>query len=189
MSPFEYIMITGSIVLGLAIAQLLTGFADSIRLRDNIVPYTPHTLWALAQLLACIQWGFGAWIYETRTLWTGYQLLLFICTPILSFIIARITYPHPIENYPLKEHYYATHKLMFGLACAMMVLSIFSNTLLSGDFLFSASNAFSVLIAAIFLVLALSRNERVHKVLLSIILIIVFSIAAVTGVSQDIDIL
>lgn len=185
MTPFEHIMITGAIILGLAVAQILTGFADSLRLK-SVKMYWPHTLWALSQLLACIQWGFGVWIYESRPVWYGYELMLFIFTPITGFIIARFMYPHPIENSQLKSHYYETRWFTFGVAAVLMAETALSNSALSHRSPWIIENLVSAFIALIFLLLAVSKDERVHKGLMPVVLLLVFTSAAFTGISGNV---
>lgn len=181
MSLFEHIMITSSIILGLAIAQLLTGFADALRLK-HVRLYWPHTLWALSQLLACIQWGFGVWIYETRQAWYGYELLLFILTPVVGFLIARFMYPHPVESVPLRQHYYETRGLTYGLAAALMAETTLANSLLSYGKLLVVENLLSLLVMSIFITLAVSKKESLHKRLVPLVLLFSLLSAAVTSI-------
>lgn len=185
MTPFEHIMITGSIILGLAMAQILMGFADSLRLK-SVKTYWPHTLWAISQLLAFLQWGFGVWIYESRPVWYGYELLLFILTPITGFLIARFTYPHPLENVQLKEHYFETRWLTFGIASALMAVNTLSNSVLSHHSPWVLGNLLNVIIVLIFFLLALNKGERVHKVLVPCLFLLVFTSAVFTGISGNI---
>ena len=187
MTPFEHIMITGSIILGLAVAQILMGFADSLRLK-SVKTYWPHTLWAISQLLAFIQWGFGVWIYESRSVWYGYELLLFILTPVTGFLIARFMYPHPIENSQLKQHYFDTRWLTFGVAATLMAVNTLSNSILSHYSPWVIGNLLSVVVAMIFLLLALSKDERVHKVMVPCLFLLVFASAALTGISERVGV-
>lgn len=43
-SPFEYVSVLISIILGLGIAQIVTGLADIIHQWQRIKLYWPHTL-------------------------------------------------------------------------------------------------------------------------------------------------
>lgn len=45
MSPFEYVTILISIILGLGITQLVTGIADIIHEKEHVKLYWPHALW------------------------------------------------------------------------------------------------------------------------------------------------
>ena len=170
LTPFEHIMITSSIVLGLAIAQLLTGFADSLRMRE-VKLYWPHTMWVLAQLISCIQWGFAVWVFEARSTWMGYQLFLFILTPILVYLVARFTYPHPIEKMSLKEHYFESKRYTYGLAIGILVVSFLVNIVLSNVPTLTADIMLRGVMAITLLILATSNNETMHKVLVPMLLL------------------
>lgn len=183
MSPFEHIMVTGSIILGLAIAQILTGLADSLRLRGRVISYWPHTLWAIAQLIACIQWGFGVWAFQARPAWAGYELLLFIFTPVVGFLIARLMYPQPLEDVSLKEHYYATKHLTYGLAAFLMLESIVSNSLLLHRHIGITDNIINLFSAFMLIGAALSNSSKYHKVVAPLVLVILIFSALMTGIN------
>lgn len=182
MSPFEHIMVIGSIILGLAIAQILTGLADSLRLRGSVQTYWPHTLWAISQLIACIQWGFGVWVFAGRPAWAGYELLLFIFTPVVGFLIARLMYPHPLAGVSLKEHYYKTKHLSYGLAAFLMLESIISNSLLLHRSVIVVDNFISLVTAVVFVIAAISNNRIFHKVITPTILGFFLLSAIFTGI-------
>ncbi|MBX2916563.1 MAG: hypothetical protein KF856_14935 [Cyclobacteriaceae bacterium] len=47
MSPFEYVSVLISIILGLGITQIVTGVADVIQNWRNVKLYLPHALWVM----------------------------------------------------------------------------------------------------------------------------------------------
>ncbi len=171
MTIFEHIMITSSIILGLAIAQLLTGFADSLRMK-RVSLYWPHTLFVISQLLACLNWGFGVWIYKQQVAWTGFELLFFILTPILTFLIARFMYPFPMVKVSLQKHYYDMRRYIFGIAAFVIVELNISVTMMLDRQLLSVANLFGGLLVLIMIVLAFTGREIVHKILMPAVLLI-----------------
>lgn len=184
MTPFEHIMVIGSIVLGLAIAQLLTGLADSLRMDKSVKLYWPHTLWVVCMIMACIQWGFGVWVLEARPRWTGPELSLFIITPILVFLVARFMYPAPIDSVSLKTHYYESRRYTYGLATGIFCLSIVANIVLRDLQVMASENITVVVMSAILLVLTVSCNEIVHKVLVPILLLMATMIMVLTRIES-----
>ena len=61
MSSFEYLVGIHTIVLGLAMAQLLTTIADTIRFRDTLEGYWLHTAWCVLMVLLVLGWWYGLW--------------------------------------------------------------------------------------------------------------------------------
>src|SRR4051812_23976190 len=93
MTPFEYVTVLISIILGLGITQIISGVADLIHNSERVKIYWPHLLWViLAFFLHVQEW----WqIYELKS-YTGWYLPVFIFIilyPINLFILARILFP------------------------------------------------------------------------------------------------
>ena len=54
MDPFSYICVLTSIVAGLAVTRLVSGFGQLLQTRARTPPYWVHTLWMVNVLLAMI---------------------------------------------------------------------------------------------------------------------------------------
>ena len=61
MSTFEYIVGIHTIVLGLAMAYLLTTTTDTIKFRKSIRHYWVHTAWSIVLQFLLIGWWYGLW--------------------------------------------------------------------------------------------------------------------------------
>lgn len=134
MSPFEYVSVLISIILGLGITQIVTGVADIIQNWRSTKLYLPHALWIVFVFFLHIQeW----WVlYEMRTI-TTWKLPVFLFTilyPIGLFILARLLFLTPLTvkattETDLKSFYFSNFKRYFGLAFMLTILSIVDNLL------------------------------------------------------------
>ena len=76
METIEFIAILVSIVVGLAIAEVLQGFADSLRFRSSIRAYWPLFVFAAIVLIMAIWTVRWLWIAVDHGTWTWGELSL-----------------------------------------------------------------------------------------------------------------
>lgn len=128
MDAFEYLSVVVSIVLGLGIAQLLTGFGRWLEQRHTLRVYGPAIAWAGFLLLVQVQtwWTmYGLRNYET---WNFLQFSAVLLQPIVLFLMSVIVFPGP--NAPaidLRENFHAQRRWFFGLLAALVVASLLKN--------------------------------------------------------------
>src|SRR5882757_9449630 len=93
MTPFEYVTVLVSIILGLGITQIVTGVADLVHQWDRVKVYWPHLLWIIIVFFLQIQEWWS--LYELRNI-TSLRLPTFffvLLYPINLFILARLLFP------------------------------------------------------------------------------------------------
>ncbi len=118
MSPFEYLFAFYSLLLGLAAANVATGFADMWRERGAISVGFSTPAFAAAVLLGVM----NAWI----TFWRGrgevdfgpWFMLAAACTALPYVFASRAMFPVPGQANSLEEHYF-THRRVILLALAL----------------------------------------------------------------------
>ena len=70
MESFDYLSVLLSIILGLAITQVLLGFRGLILTRVKVKLYLPAVIWAGLVLLIAIQAWWASFGLRTRGNWT-----------------------------------------------------------------------------------------------------------------------
>ena len=164
MTPFEYVVVLISIILGLGITQIMTGVADLVHQWYKVKLYWTHLVWIVLVFVLHIQeW----WLtYNLRDVGTWrLPIFLFITLyPVNLFILARILFPfNPPEGaIDLKIFYYANFRKFFLVTMILNVLSVIQNVTEDGV------NPSQLLIVSILVVLgwvALRKDhvEWVHK--------------------------
>ncbi|MBN8575536.1 MAG: hypothetical protein J0L66_01270 [Cytophagales bacterium] len=172
MTPFEYVSVLISIILGLGITQIVTGIADVIQNWKITRPYLPHALWVVFVFFLHLQeW----WVlYDMRTV-TTWKLPLFLFTilyPIGLFIMARLLFP-VAANQPIvfKEFYYANYPKLFVGAVVLIALSFLDNVVVSGYAIKDQPVHLILVVVLAFLIYKKPRQQWVHLALAGTLLV------------------
>lgn len=134
MSPFEYVIVLVSIIIGLGITLVLTGIAQLIREDRSITLFWPYLIWiGLVFVMHIHEW----WItYQLKSTvaWRLPTFLFIILYPILLFILANLLFPDSWEktNRDMKQFYFSLYPRFFGCVVVLVVLSILQNIFISG---------------------------------------------------------
>lgn len=165
MSLFEFLMVLVSIIVGLGIAEILTGVARQIRCRDSAQAYWVHSLLIVSIFFALIQQWWELWELRVVPEWTFIALLLLLAGPVCLFLIAHLLFPKPMEGAQLRDYYYGVMRPVWWLAAAAVIASTSFRPIMFDSNLFTADNATSFILLLGFVVLATSRRPILHSVL------------------------
>jgi hypothetical protein len=135
MTPFDYVSVLISIILGLGITQIMTGLADLVHQWDRVKLYWPHFLWIILVFILHIQeWWVTYQQFSGMDTWRLATFLLFILYPMNLFILARILFPFqpPEGELDLKRFYFDNFQKFFLCTVVLNVLSIITNVMVNG---------------------------------------------------------
>jgi len=134
MDPFSYICVLTSIVAGLAVTRLVSGFGQLLQTRARTPPYWVHTLWMVNILLGIIiTW----WIqYRWRNVghWTLLLFLWLLVAPLILYLVTALLFPTNQDEVVVtnwREHYYANNQKIFALFGLTFVIDLV-DTMLKG---------------------------------------------------------
>lgn len=181
LSPFEYVTVLISIILGLGITQIVTGIADIIHSWERIKLYWPHILWIILVFFLHIQEWWA--IYDLRH-YDSWQLptFLFISLyPINLFILARILFPISSTDSEVnyKEFYYASFPKFFLGIIILSVLAMLDNLFISDLGVEGILLPMVILIGLGVVAMKQYRQEWLHKlIVLLMVLIMVVSLSS-----------
>ena len=166
MDAFSYLSVLLSIILGLAITQILQGFRDLMQARTRLRLYWPSLLWAILLLVICVQEWWAMFGWREFHPWTFFGFSLMLGQTVATYLAAALVLPDVRGEEPidLRAYYYANHRWFFAMGTIAVAISIAKDWLLSGQPPAPLSNFVSQLIfIAIFGACALTARERVHK--------------------------
>ena len=131
-SPFEYVSILVSIILGLGITQLLSSFADLLYNYKKVKFYLPHTIWIFFLLFLHIQDWFITYQLKDNAVWYLPELSFILLYPIALFIIAKLILPtnHLEESESMKTFYFTQYPVIFLVMSCAIIISIALNMFL-----------------------------------------------------------
>lgn len=177
MTPFEYVSVLISIVLGLGITQIVSGVADIIHQWNKAKLYWPHLMWiAFVFFLHIQEW----WVlYDLRTLseWKLPTFLFIILYPINLFILARILFPSAgADSADFKKFYFENFRKFFAWAVILIALSLSDNILFNGYTWIDQPVHIFLLIALPYFIFKNFQQEWLHK--LTVILLAALLLAS-----------
>ncbi|MEN8374066.1 MAG: hypothetical protein ABFS34_01300 [Gemmatimonadota bacterium] len=179
MATVEYIAILVSIVVGLAMAEVLQGFADSLRHRASVRSYWP--VWTVAALILVmaiwmLRW---VWLAEDQESWNWGELALALAPGALIFIMARLAFPQELEGRDLRAYYFEHSRVIWSLAGLFVALAVVRAATLEAGVAEGETSpqALVLRLGALLLcvVLALSGRPRVHEIGLALAILLMIA--------------
>lgn len=128
-SPFEYVSILVSIILGLGITQILSSFSDLLFRFKKTKFYWPHTLWILFVLFLHIQDWFIIYQLKDKAVWHLPELFFILLYPIALFCAAKMLLPanDTEERFNMKLFYRSQFPIIFIIIGSSVLISILFN--------------------------------------------------------------
>jgi hypothetical protein len=162
---FEYLSVLISIVLGLALTQLLTSAARLIQSRSRVKAYWPALLWAGSLLVILVQSWWAMFEFRDHAPWTLPEFALVLAHPTLLFFMAVLLLPDSEREgvIDLKTNYYAQAPWFFGASVAVVLVSLARPLVFDGRMPLDADRAFQLFFLISAAACALVRRERLHK--------------------------
>lgn len=179
MAIVEYIAILVSIVVGLAMAEILQGFADSLRHRASVRVYWPLIAVAFLILMMAIWTVRWLWLAEEQDSWTWGELSLALAPGLLIFVMARLTFPQELASCDLRSYYFEHSRVIWGLAALFVVMAEIRVLTLGASVPESdaggVAHALRLGAFSLCLILAVSRKSKVHEAGLGVAILLMIS--------------
>lgn len=173
MPLFEFLMILISIIIGLALSEILTGAAGLIRARDTVRFYWIHVFFQFGVFFALFQQWWEAWdLVGVVTIGLGSAILL-LFPAIVLFLIAHLLYPRTLENADLEAYYFQQSPILWGLVIAGTAIGTFILPPFEGEPIMHLANISGIPMMAICTVLAISKSRLVHSILAPFVMVLV----------------
>ncbi|MCK6617746.1 MAG: hypothetical protein L6Q51_08880 [Cyclobacteriaceae bacterium] len=134
MTPFEYVIVLVSLILGLGITVVLTGLAGIIRHWNRASVYWPYLIWIVLVFIMHIhEW----WImYEWRDIqsWSLVTFLFVLLYPILLFVLANLMFPTRWrkKQMNMRLYYFRLYPKFFINALALIATAVASDLIIAG---------------------------------------------------------
>ncbi|MBV8800180.1 MAG: hypothetical protein JOY77_07970 [Alphaproteobacteria bacterium] len=165
MDAFSYLSVLLSIVLGLAVTQLLSGFAALVHARRRIALYWPVPVQMAATLLITVQVWWAMFGMRNVSHWTFAGFLIVLGQSIAIYLMAAFITPElgGEGRIDLREAYFRESRWFFGSILAALAISLLKNRIVSGGFQSGADLAGHAAFATVALAGFVSRSDVVHK--------------------------
>ena len=176
---YEHVLVVMSIVIGLAVTQLLKGVAQLYRTRAKVRTYWLHWAWTILLVVFSLVVWWTYWSYRSITDWTFLRFLLYLSPAVAFYLLTAIAFPAPDEGVvDLKAYYFANRGGFFGAFALYAVLAGITAMFVRGMPVTDVSNLFRLGMVALTLVAMRSSNARVHAVIFSMAAILLLGFVA-----------
>jgi hypothetical protein len=167
MDAFSYLSVLLSIVLGLAVTQLLGGFAAIIRARSRVKMYWPALVQMAVVFLLSLQIWWALFALHERVRWTFAAFLIVLLQPVTVYLMAAFITPDipPQGEVDLREQYFRETRWFFGTIIVALLASLSKSLILAGSLPGNTDLAGHAIFAAVALTGFFSRNDTVHKII------------------------
>lgn len=166
MDAFSYLSVLLSIILGLAITQVLKGFRGLMQARARLRTYWPAVAWSVLVLVIAVQSWWAMFGLRHHEDWTFFAFSVVLAQTIVVYLLAALVLPDFFgdEAVDLREHYYGHHRWFFALLVLLIAVSLAKDPVLDGHLTDAVNMGFQLAFAAIAAGGAVTRAPRYHEV-------------------------
>jgi len=127
LTPFEYLSVLVSIIIGLGLSHLLTGAARLIQMRRRVRPYLPTYLWIAVLFVVQVQIWWAAYDARSESTWSFAGFFAFLLLPILAALVSYILIPDLEGEHTeldLRASFMENRGWFFGLLTLTVLVSL-----------------------------------------------------------------
>jgi hypothetical protein len=173
MSPFEYVIVLISIIIGLGITTILTGVAELIKYSRAGSLYAPYVIWIVLIFVLHIQDWWVSYRLMEEKVWTLQLFLLIILYPINLYILAHLLFPGgPQTSFNSKEFYLSHYPRLFIGSSILVIISLVHNIVYLGLPYIQQIPHVLVLMILVTVLLTKNKNSPIHFVVSLVLLAI-----------------
>lgn len=134
MDTFDYLSVLFSVILGLALTQILQGIRALMLARTRVRIYAPPLIWAALMVLLVAQ----AWwaMFQMRHIenWTFAMYGAIVLQMVLIYLAAGVVLPDvpPDGNVDMRQDYFAHARWFFGLMALVILTTVLKDLVTTG---------------------------------------------------------
>jgi magnesium-transporting ATPase (P-type) len=164
---FSYLSVLLSIIIGLAVTQILQGFRARMLSHGRVQRYWPTQVWAAILLIVCTQTWWAMFDLRERTNWQFDDFTVLLAQTIVTYLLAGLVFPDFPDGKPvdLREHYFTQRPRFFALLLGTVVISIVRDLVLNHALPDRANLLFHLVYIALAIIGLSTAREWLHKVL------------------------
>ena len=165
MTEFAYLSVLLSIILGLAVTQILQGWRARMIYRSRVRGYWPTEVWSVLILLICTQMWWAMFGLRDQHDWTYGEFVALLGQTVFIYLSSALIYPDfwAHETVDLRTHYFSQAPYLFGSFCLVLLCSLVRNLWLNHSPPGAADLGFHLFFLTSSATGIFSANDRFHK--------------------------
>lgn len=174
MDAFSYLSVLLSIIIGLAMTQVLQGYRALLLSRGRVRFYPVPLVWSATVLVMATQSWWASFGLATHQSWTFVGFAVLLLQMVLLYLVAGIVLPDVAPDQPLDlyAHYYREVVPLNALLLAMLGASIVKDRTIDGRWPTPENLLFHGLFASLAVAALVIRRPRFHEVLAGLLVLL-----------------
>jgi hypothetical protein len=165
MDAFSYLSVLLSIILGLAITQVLQGYRSLLLSRARVKLYAPPVIWSVLLVVFATQSWWASFGLAAFHGWTFAIFSVVLLQAMLLYMMTALVFPDMATGeIDLRAHYYHEARPFFAIAIAMLCVSIGKDVMVGGRLPAPANLGFHLFFAVIAAIAIITRRPRFHEI-------------------------
>jgi hypothetical protein len=162
---FAYLSVLLSIILGLAMAEILQAYGALLVSRSRVILYAPPLIWSALMLLMATQFWWASFGLATLEHWNFAAFCAVLLQTVMlymgtSVILPKIRTDQPVD---LRAHYYREAGPFFTFGLLFLLVGMTKDWLLSQDVQDPSRLGFLALFVSLTILALIVRRPRVHE--------------------------
>ncbi len=164
---FSYLSVLISIVIGLAITQILQGYRTLLISRRRVRFFGPTLGWGGLLLLIAVQSWWAMFGMRQHVRWTFLQFAIVLLQTILLYLLAALVIPDvgSEKDVDLKDHYFGQVRWFFGFGMALLIVSVAKDLIVTGLWPSPINLAFHAAFFSAWTIAAFTKHQGYHQLL------------------------
>ena len=166
MSPFEFITVFVSLIVGFALSHILRAVSDLYEIRERVKPYWLNSLWVVTVIMWSIFTWWGLWMLSVdRIDWTYAQYWFLVMNVSSIYFFTTLVLPKATDDgtIDLEKHYYSVHKAFFSIVAFSLFSSAVVNHSLFGEPLIGPMTIMPSIVGCAAIGAAFTESKTYHK--------------------------
>ncbi len=164
MQFFDFLLIFNSIIIGLGLAEVLTGLGQLFRERATVRFSGIHIALVSLIFVGLVQHWWGSWGLRGIETLSFPGFILFVAGPVVLFLLGYLAFPSVVASRDLGAYYREQAPVLWSLVALSLLTTMFFRPLVLGEALatkVTLARGVGVLLCG---VLAFSRRRSVHAI-------------------------
>lgn len=164
---FAYLSVLLSIIIGLAIAEVLQGYGALLLSRTKVKLYAPPLIWSVMLLLMATQFWWASFGLAEREHWDFAAFTAVLLQTVMMYMGTTVVLPKGMSGQPidLRAHYYREATPFFAFGLLFLVVGFIKDWLLDQSFVRPMSLPFMLFFTSVTLIALIVRRPLVHEII------------------------